>query len=107
LPDYGYIGVFSSGIFGITGGPGGGTPNKQWEERHQAILDNADAKKGLRLVWFGCGKEDFLVQTSRATVTMLKNHGFQVVSRDTGGGHTWINWRDYLNEFAQLLFTEK
>jgi hypothetical protein len=21
-----------------------------------------------------------------------------------GGGHTWINWRNYLNEFAPQLF---
>ena len=21
-----------------------------------------------------------------------------------GGGHTWINWRNYLTEFAPLLF---
>ena len=36
---------------------------------------------------------------------MLKKHGFDVVSRDSEGGHTWLNWRDYLNEFAPLLFT--
>jgi enterochelin esterase family protein len=106
LDDYGYIGVFSSGIFGIAGGPGGGAPNRQWEDGHKATLDNAEMKKGLRLVWFGCGKEDFLLKTSQATVAMLKGHRFDVVSRDTNGGHTWINWRDYLNEFAQLLFKE-
>jgi enterochelin esterase family protein len=107
LDDYGYIGVFSSGIFGIAGGFGGSAPNRQWEEQHQKILDDAAAKKGLRLVWFGCGKQDFLVQTSNATVSMLKGHGFEVVSRETDGGHTWLNWRAYLHEFAPLLFTEK
>jgi enterochelin esterase family protein len=107
LDDYGYIGVYSSGIFGIAGGPGKAEPNKQWEEGHQTILDNAEAKKGLRLLWFGIGKDDFLLKTSRATVSMLKSHGFGVVSRETAGGHTWINWRDYLHEFAPLLFTEK
>lgn len=107
LDDYGYIGVFSSGIFGIVGGPRGGQPNKQWEERHQAVLDQSDLKQGLKLVWFGCGKEDFLLQTSNATVAMLKSHGFEVVSKETGGGHTWLNWRDYLHEFAQQLFAQK
>jgi enterochelin esterase-like enzyme len=107
LDDYGYIGVFSSGIFGIVGGFGGSAPNTEWETGHKATLDSADLKKGLQLVWFGCGKADFLVQTSNATVGMLKNHGFNVVSRETAGGHTWINWREYLNEFAPLLFTEK
>jgi hypothetical protein len=73
----------------------------------KAVLDNPDLKKGLRLVWFGIGKEDFLLKTSQATVSMLKSHSFTVVSRETGGGHTWINWRDYLHEFAPLLFSEK
>jgi enterochelin esterase-like enzyme len=107
LDDYGYIGVYSSGIFGIAGGFGGGPPSTQWEQKHKAVLDNPDLKKGLRLVWFGIGKEDFLLKTSQATVSMLKSHGFTVVSRETGGGHTWINWRDYLHEFAPLLFSEK
>jgi hypothetical protein len=38
---------------------------------------------------------------------MLKGHKFDVVSRDSAGGHTWINWREYLNEFAQLIFIPK
>src|SRR5204863_3612625 len=75
LDEYGYIGVFSSGIFGIAGGRGG-APNNQWEDRHKASLDNADLKKGLHLVWFGIGKQDFLLQTSNTTVSMLKKHKF-------------------------------
>ncbi len=107
LDDYGYIGVYSSGIFGIAGGFGGAAPNTQWEDSHKSTLDDAELKKGLSLVWFGCGKDDFLVQTSKATVEMLKKHGFEVAARDSEGGHTWLNWRDYLNEFAPLLFTGK
>ena len=107
LGDFGYIGVYSSGIFGITGGFGGSGPNTQWEDSHKSTLDDAELKKGLSLVWFGCGKDDFLVGTSKATVDMLKKHGFEVVARDSEGGHTWLNWRDYLNEFAPLLFTGK
>jgi enterochelin esterase family protein len=107
LDEYGYIGVYSSGIFGIAGGFGGQGPSTKWEDDHKAVLANAELKKGLRLVWFGCGKEDFLVKTSEATIGMLKKHGFAVVSKESAGGHTWINWRDYLHEFAPLLFAEK
>jgi enterochelin esterase family protein len=106
LEDYGYIGVFSSGIFGIAGGFGGEAPNTAWEESHKKVLDDADLKKGLRLLWVGCGKDDFLVKTSDATVAMFKNHQFQVVSKETAGGHTWLNWRAYLSEFAPLIFAE-
>ena len=28
--------------------------------------------------------------------TSLKKHGFDVVYKETAGGHTWLNWRDYL-----------
>jgi enterochelin esterase-like enzyme len=107
LDEYGFIGVYSSGIFGINGGFGGSAPSTQWEDSHKTTLDDAALKKGLSLVWFGCGKEDFLVKTSTATVDMLKKHGFDIVSRESDGGHTWINWREYLNEFAPLLFTGK
>jgi enterochelin esterase family protein len=58
------------------------------------------------LVLIGCVKEYFLLKTSQATVDMLKSHKFDVVSRETEGGHTWIVWREYLHEFAPLLFRE-
>ena len=42
---------------------------------------------------------------TKATVEMLKRHGFsQVVFKESPGGHTWINWRNYLQEFAPQLF---
>jgi enterochelin esterase family protein len=107
LDEYAYVGVFSSGVLGIAGGFGGTGPNIRWEERHRPVLDDATAKNGLRLVWFACGKEDFLLRTATATVEMLKSHGFDVVYRETEGNHTWINWREYLQEFAPLLFQEK
>lgn len=105
LEKYGYIGVYSSGILGITGnGMFGSEPGPSWEEQNQEALDDDDAKKGLQLLWFATGEDDFLLETSRVTVDMLKKHGFDVIYKETPGGHTWINWRNYLFEFAQLLF---
>ncbi len=104
LGDFAYIGVFSSGIFGITGGGREVDSGPSWEEQNKEVLENAELKKGLKLVWFATGKDDFLIETSRATVEMLKKHGFDVVYKESEGGHTWINWRDYLNEFAPQLF---
>jgi len=103
---FAYVGVFSSGIFGISGGRGGAPApsGPTWEEQHKDVLDNAEAKKGFKLVWFATGKEDFLVETSRATVEMLKKHGYDVTYNESPGAHTWINWRNYLNEFAPQLF---
>jgi enterochelin esterase family protein len=105
LSKFAYLGVFSSGVFGIRGGPGGAAPQgPSFEERHAAILDDENLKKDLKLVWFATGTDDFLVETSRATVEMLKKHGFDVAYKETDGGHTWDNWREYLNEFTPLLF---
>ena len=108
LEKVGYFGVFSSGVFGINGGGRGGAPGAAtgptFEEQHKDVLDNAKLKKDLKLVWFATGKDDFLIETSRGTVAMLKKHGFNPVFIETTGGHTWINWRNYLNEFAPLLF---
>ena len=70
------------------------------EAAYAKMRDNSSLKKGLKLVWFATGKDDFLLQTTHATVDLLKKHGFAPVYKETDGGHTWINRRLYLNEFA-------
>lgn len=105
LDKFAYLGVFSSGIFGIAGGMGGNQPQgPTFEETQRAVLDDAKLKQGLKLFWFATGKDDFLVQTSRATVEMFKKHQFDVVYKETEGAHTWDNWRAYLHEFVPQLF---
>lgn len=106
LAEYSSIGIFSAGIFEIGGmNFGGGTPDgPSWEERNLRMLDDKNLKKDLRLFWFATGKEDFLLKVSQSTVEMFKKHGFDVVYNETAGAHTWNNWREYLNEFAALLF---
>jgi enterochelin esterase family protein len=107
LDKFAYLGVFSSGVFGIAGGRGGGGGAPQgpsYEERNKQMLDDPKLKKDLKLFWFATGKDDGLIGTTRATVEMLKKHGFTVTFKETDGGHTWIVWREYLNEFASQLF---
>jgi len=106
LTDYAYIGVFSSGL--LLGGGGGAAAasaaGEAWEKRNLAMLDNAPAKKGLKVLWFSTGKDDSLVGTTRSTVELLKRHGFAPRYTESAGGHTWLNWRDYLGQFLPLLF---
>lgn len=105
LEKFAYLGVYSSGIFGIVQRPGAPAPQgPSFEEKHKAILDDAKLKEGLKLFWFATGKDDFLVETSRKTVEMFKAHKFDVTYEETDGAHTWDKWRDYLNEFAPQLF---
>ncbi len=104
LQEFAFIGVFSSGVFSLNRRRPQDDSQPTWEEQNKQVLDNAELKKGLKLVWFATGKEDFLIETSRSTVELLKKHGFDVVFKETPGAHTWINWRNYLNEFASQLF---
>jgi enterochelin esterase family protein len=99
LDKYAYIGVFSSGASLMNAGGTSG-----WEERHKDVLENPKLKKGVKLIWMSTGKDDSLITSSRATVDVLKKHGFNPVFLESSGAHTWINWRDYLGEFAPLLF---
>ncbi len=96
LDRFGYIGVFSSGI--------PANVSDAWEREHLAELDNVAAKRGLQLLWFGTGKQDFVMETTQSTLALMKKHGFAPVFVESEGGHTWLNWRDYLSEFAPQLF---
>jgi len=96
IKDYAYIGVFSSGLLFRN--------MADWEKENAARLDDASAKEGLKLVWFATGAQDFLINQSRQSADLLKKHGFNVVFKESSGGHTWINWQQYLNEFAPMLF---
>jgi enterochelin esterase family protein len=104
LEKFAYIGVYSSGLFGAF--PRGNQPAQDpaWEERNKQYLDNAGVKKGLKLLWFATGVDDGLISTTKATVELLKKHGFNPIFKETPGAHTWIVWREYLNEFAPMLF---
>ena len=112
LDRFAYIGVFSSGILGGGRGARGAAPGAAappppgaaWEEQHLKTLDDPALKKGLDLVWFSTGVNDGLIANSKSTVDLLKKHGFKATFKESPGAHTWINWRNYLNEFAPLLF---
>ncbi len=127
LGRFAYIGVYSSGLIGAfpelnrrpaapapaTPAPAAAPPRPQtqtaaeWEKEYAAIIDDPALKKGLKLFWFATGKDDFLVQTTRATVDLMKKHNFTVVYDETDGAHTWLKWRDYLVTFAPQLFQAK
>jgi enterochelin esterase family protein len=109
LKDFAYIGVFSSGAsLGGGRGPAAGaapaTPRPDWEAVHKADLDNPALKKGTKLVWLSTGSDDGLIANSKSTTELLKKHGFDAVFKESPGAHTWLNWRNYLGEFAPLLF---
>ena len=57
-----------------------------------------------QLYWFGIGKDDFLWEMGKNLDAALTRNGMEHTFYVTEGGHTWANWRVYLNTFAPLLF---
>jgi len=115
LDQFAYVGVFSSGLLGAAPGgrgpaPAAGAPppapalDEAWAQEQLATLDSGARKHPLKLFWFATGSDDRLIPTTRATVELFKEHGFTPGFKESGGGHTWLNWREYLNEFAPQLF---
>jgi enterochelin esterase-like enzyme len=96
LDRFSAIGVFSSGILG------GNVAD--WEKDRLTVLDDPKLKTGLKMLWFSTGSEDSLIGITKATVEMLKKHGFSATFQESPGAHTWVNWRNYLHEFSQQLF---
>ena len=62
-------------------------------------------KAGYKLYWIGCGDRDTMAyEGSKVLSAALDRNGMEHTMFISGGGHTWANWRLYLNTFGQLLF---
>jgi len=59
---------------------------------------------GFRLLWYGVGSEDFLYRDVVKNREYLDAKGIRHIDMNTGGGHTWMNARTYLNETLQKFF---
>lgn len=61
-------------------------------------------KKNYKLFYIGCGTEDFVYDGVQILRKKLDDNNFKYLYNETGGGHTWANWRTYLSDFAPRLF---
>jgi enterochelin esterase-like enzyme len=75
---------------------------EQYEKANDAALKKAAA--ALKFVYYAYGREDFVARNTDQLKGTLNKYGIKVTLHETGGGHTWINWRQYLNDFAPRLF---
>jgi len=92
---FGYIGVFSMGLMDTT-------QLASYEKQNAAAL--ARGAKAFKLVYYAMGKDDFLYRSVAPTRALLAKYGIKDVYNESGGGHTWVNWRSYLADFAPRLF---
>ena len=60
--------------------------------------------ENLKLMWLSTGTSDFLYQASLGLDKSLTDRGIEHRTMYPGGGHTWMNCRDYITAVAQLLF---
>ncbi|GAB3930435.1 esterase [Larkinella terrae] len=96
-PDlFNYVGVFSSGFFGAT--------IDEAETKYASVLNDPGFNKNKKLFWIEIGKDDFVMDANKKTMALLDKHQIKYQYKETAGGHTWINWRQYLNEYVPLLF---
>ena len=61
-------------------------------------------KAGVKFYYVGCGEADSLITPSKNLDSLLTKVGIPHKLTVTPGGHTWSNWRIYLNEWATMLF---
>jgi enterochelin esterase family protein len=97
-PDrFGYAAIWSAGL--------NPQATADFETRSAAFLQNAEkVNKGFKLLAISVGDKDFALEGSKNLSAVLTKHGIKHQMHISGGGHTWINWRQYLNDLAPKLF---
>lgn len=95
-PDmFNYVCAFAPAIFG---------PEIAANFENGTYAPAAELNEKLDLLWLSCGTSDFLYQSSLQLEKNLKDRGIEHKTMYPGGGHTWMNCRDYITAVAQLLF---
>ena len=90
LEQFAYIAAFS-----------GGGNRAEWEKADAAMLSQK-----LKVLWLGCGTEDFAYSGVKAMHDLLTKKNVKHVWNESGGGHSWPNWQVYLSRYTPLLFRD-
>ena len=85
--------------WGIAGDPAA------FEKQNESFFKDVEkVNKSIKLLRITVGEKDFALTGSKRLAELFQKHGIKHEFQLTGGGHTWINWRQYLNELAPRLF---
>jgi enterochelin esterase family protein len=97
-PDqFAYYAIWSAGLFG------GNAEN--FRKQNEAFFRDPDrVNKGIKLLSVVVGDKDFALAGSKGLAGVFEKNTIKHELKITGGGHTWINWRNYLNDLAPRLF---
>jgi enterochelin esterase-like enzyme len=91
-----YVGLFSAAIMPSQ------TTSPAYADFESTLQKQKD--NGYKLYWIAMGKTDFLYKSGVEYREKLDQIGMKYQYRESEGGHTWTNWRDYLSEFVPMLF---
>ena len=96
------IGLNHTDWFAWVGGFSSSVPKA---ETVAGALANPEAtNKKLKLLWIGCGKDDFLLKRNEEFLATLKEKNIRHEWHLSDGAHSWPVWRIYLGEFVPRLF---
>lgn len=94
LDQFSYVGGFSAAV----------APAEFPKSFGALVADSKLANKQLHLLWIGCGTDDGLFGASNSFSKYLDDAQVKHTFYKIPGAHTWIVWRQFLQEFAPQLF---
>jgi len=92
-----YVGLFSPAIM-----PRNNADAPVFQDMDETL--KAQMENGYALYWIAIGREDFLYDEVTAYRSRLDSLDMPYEYVETGGGHVWSLWREYLTAFAQRVF---
>ena len=95
--DFAYVGLFSPAISRMDNGK-----CKIYDDLEAKLV--AQFKQRPKLYWLGIGEKDFLYKDNAEFRKLLDKNRLRYTYHESGAGHEWANWRDYLVIFVQQLF---
>ena len=94
LDQFSYVAGFSAAV----------TPAEFPKSFGALAADPKAANRNLHLLWIGCGTDDGLFGASNSFSKFLDDSQMKHTVCKIPGAHTWIVWRQFLQEFAPQLF---
>lgn len=95
--DFAYVGLFSPAISRMDNGK-----CKIYDDLEAKLV--TQFKQRPKLYWLGIGEKDFLYKDNAEFRKLLDKNRLRYTYHESGAGHEWANWRDYLVIFVQQLF---
>jgi enterochelin esterase-like enzyme len=100
LETFGELYVFSSGYW----------PDQlpAFKVNFEPLLSKTNINDRFQMpIYFGVGETDLAYLNSMRTMAVFNDHGVRTFSVLSSHGHEWLNWRRYLYQTAQIMFTDE